>query len=280
MKNFKTLFSALVLLLTVSFSANAGQTVVETADLGEDKAAGTVRIVVSLTDVFVSNDAAKNTDIGIILHQTDFTGWNDGIALCMIQLMSETGEIELKGYNASAWGTEIVKVERNKQIALWLSYDADADTHSLSYQLEGETATTELYSAYGNRALPRSAANDFSRFCTVAFNNNFTAEGCVTIDNSAKFVDTIEPYTFETSAAISQTQANNAIQVSPSIAQNEITILSELAISAVSVVSINGQEILSSSNSKIDVSSLNAGIYLVKATTIDGNITIKRFVKQ
>ncbi len=283
MKKFTKLFMICAIMLGASSIAFAGMTSVATMDLGEDKTSGVVRVVIKLTDTFVSN-ATNNTDVGILVHQDAFTGWNDGIAISMFQsLTAEENKVVLKGYNASTWVVEDQKeVERNKQIALWLTFDAVADTHGLHYQIEGSDSIVEVYSGYANRAVNQGGLNEFGRYLTVAFNDRFSSEGCVEIIDSAVCVETVAAYTFEGGSAALKYQKEKAqVSVFPTVVNNEITLKAEKAIAQVSVLNISGQEMMTRYNvNKLNVAELSTGVYFVKATTVEGAVAIQRIIKK
>ena len=69
----------------------------------------------------------------------------------------------------------------------------------------------------------------------------------------------------------------------PNPAENSIKIQSECNSSTIIITNLNGEiivELENITNNDIDISFLSPGIYLLNQTTIDGNISISRFVKK
>lgn len=280
MKNFKTLFSALMFLFASAFTAFAGQDIVKTMPLGSSiTETGIVRLVVKVSP------SAIGPDMGITLHEAEPAApWNDAMAIMMFDFAKNSnGGIHLAGYNAGTWDweTNVKQVEKDKQIALWISVDAANNLHGLSAQMEGETEVTTVYSDYGDRASLQGQANSAANFCSVFVNNRDGATtDAIEIIKDAEIVSSIEPYDFGT-AALWSNKVEASISIFPTVANNEITLSSDKIISQIAVLTVGGQEIIAKSNvSTLDVSELNAGIYLVKATTIDGGVAVKRFVKK
>lgn len=279
MKNFKTLLSALVLLFATVFSANAGQDVVKTMPLGQGiDGTGIVRLVVKLSP------DAMGPDIGITLHEAEPAApWNDAMAIMMFDFAKNSnGGIHLAGYNAGTWDweTNVKAVEKDKQIALWLTVDAAGNTHGLSAQIEGETEVTTVYGDYGDRASLQGKPNTTANFCSVFVNNR---DGAPTTDieviKDAEIVSAIEPYDFGT-ASLSSARVSS-ISISHDINTDQLTINSASAISKVTILTLSGKKVLSQVNSsELNVKQLNAGLYLVKATNIAGETSITKILKK
>lgn len=197
MKKITRILFTCIVLLGFSINAFAGLTPVVTTDLGADMDSGIVRVVLELTDDFVSN-STKNTDIGILVHQGAFTGWNDGIAINMLQLYTAEDRLAAKGYTGTTWGVDDeVNLMRNKQIVLWMKFNTVTDKHSLLYQMEGQDTPTEVYTDYVSRASAKGGLHDFARFCTVAYNDKFTdGPSCVKMIDEGKYVNAVEAYVF------------------------------------------------------------------------------------
>lgn len=282
MKNFTKIIFILVLSMGYVVSAFAGLSKVASTDLGTDKTSGTVRVVVMLTDQFVSS--GTKSDVGFLLHQADVApSWNNGIAISMLNYTTVDDKIQLKGYDgaASAWNDDdTLTVVRNQKVAIWITFDTEADTHSLSYQLEGQSAVTELYSGYQSRAFAKGGDNDFARYLTVTYNDNFTSSPeCCEIIDTAKYVDAIEAYTFGEGSDIKS--AEMIADIYPTIVNSEVMISSKSSIAAVSVISLNGMEMLNAYNTNtVDVSVLPMGAYLVKVTSVEGTSFVGRIIKK
>lgn len=82
----------------------------------------------------------------------------------------------------------------------------------------------------------------------------------------------------ETLASV-QDVSKNAIKVYPNPAATTLNISSKGAIQDVSIISLNGQVVMRTTDAQINVSSLAKGTYLVKAT-VDGKTQTTKFVKK
>lgn len=196
MKNIRTLI-ILSCLAIFTISAYAGQDIVKTMPLEStitDK--GTVRLIVRLTT------EANGPDIGISLHQgAEAAPWNDAMAIAMFDFIKNTnGGIHLAGYNGDAawdWQNKVKQVEKERDIALWLTVDPVNNTHSLAAQMQGETTVTDVFTDYTDRASIKGQANANVGFCSVFVNNKEgQTASAVQIVSDAQIVSTIEPYDF------------------------------------------------------------------------------------
>lgn len=193
------LFIALTLLTGFCFSTYAASEIVKTMPLSTTiTETGIVRLVVRLTD------DATGPDIGITLHQNATAApWNDGMAISMFDFVNNSnGGIHLAGYNGSTWewNSNVKQVEKNRDIALWITVDAANNTHSLSAQMQGETTVTDVFSGYTDRASGRGLPNDNAGFCSVFVNNrDGQATSAVQIVSDAQIVTSIEAYDFSDS---------------------------------------------------------------------------------
>lgn len=192
---YKPLFT-LSLFVAFALTAFAGQEIVKTMPLDATiGTSGTVRLVMTLTD------EAKGPDIGITLHEgLPATPWDDGMAICMFDFTKNTnGGIHLAGYNSGTWDwhDHIKKVEKGRQIALWLTVNTTNNTHALYAQMQGESDVTEVYTNYGDRASIKGKANSSVGYCSVFVNNKEgQTRSAVQIVEEAVIVDSIEPYEF------------------------------------------------------------------------------------
>ncbi len=88
----------------------------------------------------------------------------------------------------------------------------------------------------------------------------------------------------ESNTAIQEITANSAIKLFPNPVQNELFIQSEIPISQVTIYTLEGMQIKIifnyTTNSKIELSSLSAGVYLVRLMGKDGSIFTGKFIKE
>ncbi|MCU0350138.1 MAG: T9SS type A sorting domain-containing protein, partial [Flavobacterium sp.] len=75
----------------------------------------------------------------------------------------------------------------------------------------------------------------------------------------------------------------NSFKVYPNPAKNLLNIDSASNVQSVSVYNVIGQEVLNrtinSTNANLDISSLNTGVYVIRAL-IDGNVVTSKFIKE
>ena len=138
-------------------------------------------------------------------------------------------------------------------------------------------ALTSLNVANGNNA-SFTGTNDF-----IASNNpNLT---CIQID--AGFTpptvwqkDATASYS-DDCAALSVNDFNiNSISLQPNPTTSMLNIEMTQSLKQASVYSMLGKEVLKSENKKLDVSSLENGVFLIKIEDENGNVSTKRFIKQ
>lgn len=79
-------------------------------------------------------------------------------------------------------------------------------------------------------------------------------------------------------ASVNKNNSNKTISIYPNPANNELNIISEKSIENYTICSINGAEIIKGNSSKINISELPMGIYLIKIYSEDG-IGILKFIK-
>lgn len=71
---------------------------------------------------------------------------------------------------------------------------------------------------------------------------------------------------------ISPIQETNGFSVTPNPAHDEITIHCSAPVEQVAIYNINGQIVLQSSQTQIDLSALSQGVYIVRVLTTDGQV--------
>lgn len=275
------LFMSAVMLAAFTFSVFAGPAMKKTMALSSGiTTTGTVMLVIKSTDDF------SDKDLGVVLHENEpDVGWNSAMASLIINHYDVDGTLVAKmaGYN-SGWVVDnnFVAIEKGKQIALWLTVDVENDTYSASYQMEGETAVTELFTGYSSRESTSGTNSSTTvNFCSVTFNETFIAASSVEIIKDAEIVTAIEPYTFEGGSAIRQQVATANVTVAPTVVSDMLTLTSDKAIAQVAVMNLSGQQVITKQNvRKLNVSTLNSGVYFVKATTVDGAVAIQRIMKK
>ncbi|RED47139.1 putative secreted protein (Por secretion system target) [Winogradskyella eximia] len=82
-------------------------------------------------------------------------------------------------------------------------------------------------------------------------------------------------------AALSVNDFNiNSISLQPNPTTSMLNIEMTQSLKQASVYSMLGKEVLKSENKKLDVSSLENGVFLIKIEDENGNVSIKRFIKQ
>ena len=77
---------------------------------------------------------------------------------------------------------------------------------------------------------------------------------------------------FEIDDEISPIQETSDFSVSPNPAHNEITIHCSTPIEQVAIYNLNGQVVLQSTQTQIDLSALSQGVYIVRVLTTDGQV--------
>jgi hypothetical protein len=92
-------------------------------------------------------------------------------------------------------------------------------------------------------------------------------------------IDDIEISTSETGAIEDNAKAN-ALRLTPNPAVDIVKISSVTPIKEVAVYSVSGKEVLRTAASTLQIGSLPAGMYIVKAVLSNGNISISKLVKK
>lgn len=106
--------------------------------------------------------------------------------------------------------------------------------------------------------------------------NNYTGSGCV---DAFAAINATEEYDY-----INESIIDNNVNIYPNPAENEIHISSEDRIEEVTIYNVNGQQTTingqqATTESIINISSLNAGVYFIKIKT-DNQIITKPFIKK
>ncbi len=285
MKTLQKRLTVFTILLFFAAISNAASVVVETKTLEGGITNDTVRIVFHVTNDFSARE------IAVVLHEneTDFA-WNFTVAATMLNHYTVDGNTSIKHVGFSGelnnWdaNTNFKVGKKNKQVAVWLFLDLPNDTYGLAVQTEGESEVTTLFTDYKSRESVRGSNTATSaNYCTLFFNDaGGNPSSCVELIESAAVVNRIEPYTFsDIGTHLSGNATDMNFNIYPTLAEHSINIVSEKMLTSLSVISINGQQLLHKANvEKIDISHLKAGVYLVKAIFTDGTVAIRKIVKQ
>ena len=75
-----------------------------------------------------------------------------------------------------------------------------------------------------------------------------------------------------------ETVANNSFAVFPNPAMDRVTISSSEPIAQTKLYNLNGQLVLQTTETEINVSALSAGIYIIHAQTANGQLLTAKFV--
>lgn len=281
MKHLNKILLTVVFTLAFSALSFGGQVLVKTMPLADNgiAATGIVRVVVKLTDDAIGKDC------GVILHQAPvFTGWNQGMSIVMLDLESATPQ--LAGYNGTAWdrAVNVKPIERNKEVALWLTIDAENNVHALSAQIEGEEMVTTVFEGYQSRSINKGEPSDSAKYCSVFINDALgQTTAAVEVVKDAEIVASIEPYFTGGSTGIAASNANNSsIVIYPTMVENYLNVTSVDVIGSVTVFSLTGQQMLvsNSDNNRISVSDLNTGTYIVEVKTLNNKVVRQKFLKK
>ena len=151
----------------------------------------------------------------------------------------------------------------------------DVSTNSaLTLLVVGQNDLTSLNVANGNNS-------NFSNF-EANGNPNLT---CIQVDNVAysdsNWTNIDTQTSFSTNCSLSVNDFNlNSIALQPNPTTSILNIEMTQSLKQVTVYSMLGKEVLKSENKKLDVSSLENGVFLIKIEDENGSIATKRFIKQ
>lgn len=288
MKTIYKFFLALLCVVALNFSAFAGQTIVKTMPLGDGiSTTGYVRLVVKVTDQHIGKD------LGIVLHEEDpyAKNWDYGIGIMMFENVAATVEntSEIRGYdgNTPGWNlTAIKQIQKGTIVALWFAVDIANATHGLSVQTSTETAPAELYSGLKSRASQKSKPANNAKYCTVFFNDVAGSLGVNTAESiqilsDAQIVTSVEAFDFSTLPSAVKNVNNLNISVYPTLATEYLNIQTDEIIGSVKIYSTIGKTVYEGkADTKISVSDLQAGSYIVELKTIDNKIFRQNFLKK
>lgn len=284
MKHFYKTFLTLIIAIATTSLGYAGQDVVKTMSLGDGiSTSGYVRLVVKLTD------NAIGPDIGFTLHETEPAApWNDAMAIGMFDFVKNAnGGIHLAGYDNGNWDWDnnVKAVEKNKYIVLWIQIDAEAQTHGLYAQMEGESTVTTVYEGYGDRESikgPNTAT--IAKYCSVFVNNrDGQATSAIEVAVDAEIVDAVTPYDFgDLTTGISGDKAlNNSISVYPTLVRDYLNVNTSDDVKTLKVYSITGEMVLNVSNKKrVSMQELRTGAYIVEVETMNNFVHRQKVVKK
>lgn len=156
-------------------------------------------------------------------------------------------------------------------------------TDNDAYQKNGQgvKSITNTYDAYGTLVVGTTTFSNVIRIMSVDDGNTsinvWSTSPIVPIFQASSSGFTLWETT--STSNISTTNFNNSLfDLYPNPATNQIKIINKKIISSIEIINSQGQILITTKNSSIDISQLESGIYFVKAYSNDG-IYSERFIK-
>ena len=205
-------------------------------------------------------------------------GDNSGMAGFLDYRLDQNVAVEEnKSYN---FNLDALTEGRNINLGLYLEWSGAggpiSDTHGENYVLELSegAAYTSVNGGEGKVYVAPAGAT----VCTVGIKARYD-DGGVAIDGTVTLIDN---WSFTKEDELStDSRAILDFSVYPNPATNIINIQAKSAIANIQLFNSVGQKVADvDGKSSIDISSLNTGLYVLKATDAEGNTGVKRVVKQ
>ena len=156
-------------------------------------------------------------------------------------------------------------------------------TDNDSYQKNGQgvKAISNSYDAYGTLVVGTATFSNVIRILTDDDGNTsinvWATSPIVPIFQASSSGFTLWETT-STSNISTTNLSNNLFDLYPNPASNQIKIINKKLITSIEIINSQGQILITTKNSSIDISQLESGIYFVKAYSNDG-IYSERFIK-
>ena len=157
-----------------------------------------------------------------------------------------------------------------------------------SLDVTNNTQLTELYCNDNN--LSTLNVNNTNNANFIGFNaTNNSSLTCIQIDaaftppSNGTWVKDVTASYSDNCAALSSDdfEITTTISVYPNPVQNRITIQSKKELAKIELYTLSGQKIpMNVIDNNMDMSVLSGGLYVLKATTIDGDAIVKKIIKQ
>lgn len=232
---------------------------------------------------FFNNDAASTAAISTNASegaQSMAVTWGDDSGMAGFadyRLDQNVAVEENQSYN---FNLDALTEGKNIKLGLYLEWHGAggpiSNTHGENYVLELSEGAgyTGVNGGEGKVYVAPAGAT----VCTVGIkarneDSSVTKDGTVTLIDNWSFT--------KVDALSTDEQATIDFSVYPNPATDIVNIQSKTAISNVKMYNSLGQEVLSvNGKSSIDISGLNAGFYVLKARDVEGNLGVKRVIKQ
>jgi len=140
-----------------------------------------------------------------------------------------------------------------------------------------------------NPMFTNSASNDYTlQGASTAVNtgDNSKIPAATTTDlagNSRIFSTTVDMGVYEYGSTLSTSDFElntNKISLYPNPAKSILNIKTATEVTNISIYSLLGKEVLKTNTKTVDVSNLSEGVYLIKIMDVEGNLHVKRFIKE
>ncbi|NOQ72906.1 MAG: T9SS type A sorting domain-containing protein [Crocinitomix sp.] len=178
-----------------------------------------------------------------------------------------TPQVSLGNFSRVIWSARSVDVSYPDGYQVLIS-----TTDSLPASFTDTLMTVVAETGYMNtRGIELDAAGYANQDVFIAFRNNTT-------DGYILLIDDVKVLGAET-ATICTIKPNIALTIYPNPTAEFLNINTDEAIISVSIYTTAGQLLISDQTSRIDVSSLNAGLYYIQIETVNG-LETSQFVKQ
>ncbi len=256
---------------------------------------------------YLVGNTAINTNGDTEIQCSEATAYTGGINCNNLSIADLTGiEAFTNIVSLRCDNNQLASLDVSSNTALtYLSFGINQIT---AINLSNNTALTELYASNNlltsldvsnNTSLAKILCHSNSlTYLNVANGNNsviptsdFWAAGnanltCITVDNvaysNANWTNIDSQTSFNTNCAtlgINDYKLTNMV-IYPNPVKNTLNIHTEKSLEKVEVYTMQGQKILETKQSTINMFNLLAGMYLLKVTTPEGKVLVKQFIKQ
>jgi len=172
---------------------------------------------------------------------------------------------------------------------LWFSYALEANIFGLDGTPNGVNGVILPQDMVSGASIPSLALGGLSinlgsitvntEVCVVCWGVN----GAVDLGkdpNDSDVTNNVDCFTATPPANVGLTENSIVTSVYPNPATDVLNIVTNEEIANVSIISLEGKVVATATNSAVDISMLNSGIYIYEVTTTNGNVARDAFMKK
>ena len=156
---------------------------------------------------------------------------------------------------------------------------AGTNSNVFTFTVNSNPVNGELKILENNSALA-NAVTPLKSFMQADMIDNGSAQFVNVVDPNAAAVSGMSTFNFSTLSTTDVQLLEDEVKIYPNPTAGILNIQTNANVKNVSIYTLLGKEILTTTAIKIDTSHLSSGMYILKITSVEGTQTTKRFIKQ